>query len=1317
MSAADPTTLPSVSAQAEPTTSCPNCAAENPADYRFCGACGAALGAPSAAPAPRRFVTVVTSDLKGSTALGEKLDPESLREILGRYFDEMRLVFESHGGTIEKIIGDAIVAVFGLPAASDDDALRGIEAAAESQRVLASLNEQLDEKWGVRLVTRTGVASGEVVVGQPKGGEHVLTGDTLKIATTMEQNAPPFEVLVHESTVKLVGESGQFTPIGPVSPKDGDGSYRAHRLVSVTERADAEPGTGAVDAAIVEGECPRCGEVNQPGFKLCGYCSSPLVLPARARESRKTVTIVFADPKPTSLTGAPSSPEALRDAMAAYFEAMRIALERHGATIETFIGDAVMAVFGLPVRHEDDAVRAVRAAADMQAALPALNDDLRSRFGLEIGNHIGVNTGEVIAGDASLGQRLVTGDAVNTAARLEQAAEHGQIIVGELTYRLARDHIDIEEIPPLSLKGKAEPVPAYRLIGVRARPVERTSALSPFVGRETEMARLATAFDDARAGNRASLVTVIGDAGVGKSRLIKEFAVRASEAGRVVRGRCLAYGDGITFWPIAEIVREAADVAADDSPDAARAKVAELVGRANPDREEVERIVDRVAAALSLSSTSFPVAELFWGVRRLLEGLASDGPLVAIVDDIHSAEATFLDLLDHLLEGVADAPILLLCSARHELLEKHGEWSEAHGEQQVVLKPLSEDAAGDMIERLLGEAGLDPSIRARVVGAAEGNPLFVEQMVSMLVDQGVLRREGERWVAAGGAASVVVPPTIHALLAARLDNLQPTEREVVEPAAVVGLFFAQAAVEELVSEPLRTVVPAQLSTLSRKQFVRPEDAEGEPAFRFGHQLIRDTAYGSLLKRERAALHERFVTWAERINRERGRETEFEEILGYHLEQAYRYRGQLGPIDAEGRAVGERAAEKLASAGRRALARADLPAAINLLRRSVDLLPREMPQRVDLMVDLGEARMQAGAFDEAASVLDEAIAIAEATDEQRFAVRANLIRVAVEQFSGGDVSATRAIDAAERAIRILEPIDDYAGLARAWRLLLVTQTTLGRLDEAMSAAERVIEYAGRAGDARIAARSASMIAYVALHGSTPVHEALAQCEGLLARVEGDRGAAAVIQGAMAPLVAMDDRIEEARELYKHAYAALKELGAGIVTITSSIDSSQVERLGGDLAMAEHELRRDYDALTQIDETYYRSTIAAFLAQILWAAGRHEEALEFSVVAESIGEADDVLTQVPWRGVRAKVLASRGDASGGRRLATEAVDLARATSDPRLRADALVDFAEVLELVGDLESSGPPLQEALELYQQKGDVVSARRLRDRLAPAPA
>jgi len=408
---------------------CATCGTESPARYRVCGACGAPFDETRATDEIRRFATVVNSDLKGSTALGERLDPESLREVLTLYFDEMRAVFESHGGTIEKIIGDAIVAVFGLPVRHDDDALRAVEASVESQRVLASLNEQLDKKWGVRLVVRTGVATGEVIFGEASIGQHVLTGDTMKISSAMEQSAPPLEVLIAGSTFELVREAIDVEPVEPVTPKGTNDAVSAYRLISVQPRPEAGH-AGADTAAAGLRLCPACGEENPEGFRHCGMCGAILASAGPARESRKTVTLVFADPKPTAIDGSQPGAEALRDVMTRYFDAMKVHLEQHGGTVEKFIGDAVMAVFGLPLRHEDDALRAVRAAADMQAALPALNDQFRATWGVELRNHIGVNTGEVIAGDSSLGQRLVTGDAVNTAARLEQAAGPQEIVRG-----------------------------------------------------------------------------------------------------------------------------------------------------------------------------------------------------------------------------------------------------------------------------------------------------------------------------------------------------------------------------------------------------------------------------------------------------------------------------------------------------------------------------------------------------------------------------------------------------------------------------------------------------------------------------------------------------------------------------------------------------------------------------------------------------------------------------------------------------------------------------------------------------------------------
>src|SRR6476660_1595953 len=583
-------------------TICPTCGDSNPARYRVCGACGGELHAERPADEIRRYVTVVNSDLKGSTALGERLDPESLREVLTRYFDEMQLVFEAHGGTIEKIIGDAVVAVFGLPVRRDDDAIRAVAAAAETMRVPASLNDQLEAVWGVRLVTRTGVSTGDVIVGDVSASQHVLTGDTMKITSAMEQNAPPLEVLIAQPTYDLVRDYVEVEAAGPITPKGMDEATEAYRLISVAETASGYgPVAGDAGATDRSRHCPNCGEEVAERQTFCGMCGTPLARKAKSQDSRKTVTLVFADPKPRTESGEPPSPEALRAVMSAYFEEMKRALERHGGTVEKFIGDAVMAVYGLPVRHEDDAVRALRAALDMQAALPALNEGFAATWGVRLLNAIGVNTGEVIAGNAALGQRLVTGDAVNVAARLEQAAGPAEVILGDLTYRLAKDYAEVEPIAPLTLKGKAEPVPAYRLVGVRDRPIEQASGVSPFVGREIEMGRLAVALAEAQTERVARMLTVVGDAGVGKSRLIKEFASQASTGARVLRGRCLPYGDGITFWPLAEVVREAASIAADDTPDEAIQKLTSILERAESEPGERLDVVERDAAAIGLS--------------------------------------------------------------------------------------------------------------------------------------------------------------------------------------------------------------------------------------------------------------------------------------------------------------------------------------------------------------------------------------------------------------------------------------------------------------------------------------------------------------------------------------------------------------------------------------------------------------------------------------------------------------------------------------------------------------------------------------------
>src|SRR5215216_4141450 len=428
--------------------------------------------------------------------------------------------------------------------------------------------------------------------------------------------------------------------------------------------------------------CSSCGEENPARFRLCGFCGTPLVAELPAQEVRKIVSIVFCDLKGSTSLGESIDTESLREVLSKYFDEMRAVLERHGGTVEKFIGDAVMAVFGLPVLHEDDALRAVRAARGMQIALAELNEDLERRYGVRLANRIGVNTGEVVAGDAAAAQRLVTGDAVNVAARLEQAAGEFEVLIGELTYRLVRDHVEVEAVEPLELKGKAERVPAYRLVGlVESDATGRRQ--TPLVGRDSEVAALTAELDNSIAHRTCRMATVVGHAGVGKTRLVGEIVERARERGALVlQGRCLPYGDGITFWPLLEAVRQAAGIDERDAMDDAREKLEQLVG-ANRD------IYDRIAAAIGLSDAHFPLQELFWGARKLFEQLAAERPLVVVFEDIHWSEDAFLELVEHLLASVEDAPMLLVCPARPELLESKPDWAKRDDSVRVVLEPLT----------------------------------------------------------------------------------------------------------------------------------------------------------------------------------------------------------------------------------------------------------------------------------------------------------------------------------------------------------------------------------------------------------------------------------------------------------------------------------------------------------------------------------------------------------------------------------------------------------------------------------------------------
>ena len=1050
--------------------------------------------------------------------------------------------------------------------------------------------------------------------------------------------------------------------------------------------------------------CPNCGEENPARFRLCGFCGSPLQPDAPEHEVRKTVTIVFCDLKGSTTLGESLDSESLREVMGVYFAAMQAAIELHGGTIEKFIGDAVMAVFGLPRLHEDDALRAVRAAAAMQTALPGVNEELERRWGVTVMNRIGVNTGEVVAASGSGRDRLVTGDAVNVAARLEQSAPAGDVLLGDLTYRLVRDAVDVEQVEPLELKGKAERVPAYRLVAVRdGDPFVRRRDL-PLVGRDEELDRLRAAYEQAVATESCSLVTVFGEAGVGKTRLMDEFTRTLDDDALVLEGRCLPYGRGITFWPLVEIVREAAGIGERDTSDEALAKLAALVG------DDAQDIVERVATAVGLAETPFPIEELFWGVRKLFERLAAKGPLVVVFDDIHWAEASLLDLIESIVVS-SQSGLLLVCLAREEfaetLAETRPDWEERG--TAIALERLSESAAGLVVDSLLGEAGIDEDVRRKLIDVSEGNPLFVEQLLSMMIDQGVIARSDGRWTPTAAFTDVELPPTIHALLASRLDSLGAEERVVLEAASVVGLVFPEAAVRALVEEAIDERVVGHLAALTLKHLVQPHNsADEEEAFRFRHILIRDVVYNGLLKRARATLHERFVDWADRVNRDRDRTTEFEEILGYHLEQAYGYLRDLGPLDEHGRALGDRGSERLASAGRRAFSRGDMSAAANLLRRAVELLAQDDPRRLGLLPDLGEALVETGEFAWAELYLDQAIELGRAQSAEIPQAKATLVRTLLRGYARPDTAATEAVaTSAERAIEIFADVGDDEGLATAYRLLAWAHGTACRFGDAATAAEQAMVHAARAQDERQRSRAACQYAIAALHGPTPVAHAIARCKEILDQTKGDRRAHGLITSLVAPLEAMSGNFDQARALTRRARTILDELGPTVLGASTSQESAVVEMLAGDPVTAEADLRGDLDRLAEMGETYLRSTILGELARALFAQDRSDEAFETTELAENLSADDDIGSQALWRSVRARILAGRGDMRGAIGLAEEAIDLLRATDTLVRQADALIDLAEVLLAAGEAEKAQSALNEALGLLEQKGNTVGAQR----------
>lgn len=1050
--------------------------------------------------------------------------------------------------------------------------------------------------------------------------------------------------------------------------------------------------------------CPNCSTESPDEFRFCPACASPLDADQAAaappppkpatRETRKLVTVVFSDLAGSTTIGEKIDPESLRRMMESYYGTMRAVLERHGGSVEKMIGDAVMGVFGVPVLHEDDALRAARAAFEMRIALHEMNDELERRFGVRLQSRTGVNTGQVLTTESMDGFVTggVTGDAVNVAARLEQAAPHGEILLGEVTYGMVRGAVEVESLGALELKGKSEGVPAYRLLSVDRTVAGRRSE-SPMVGRDTELASLYAALERAEQTQAPVMVTVDGLAGVGKTRLLDEFTTGVHGRTKVLTGRCLSYGEGITFWAIGEMVRQAAGLSDVDRGEAAVDKIARLIK--DPD---AQMAAERIASVIGIGGgTAGTLDESYWAIRRLFESIARTTPLVAVFEDIYWAEPGLLDLVEQL-ATLAKAPIMVLCLARPVLFEKRPTWgATVPSAERIDLGALGPDGAAALIQNLLGGSSLPPKIVQTLTSAAEGNPLFVEEMLSMLIDRGVLVRDGDAWITVGDATDIDVPPTISAVIASRLEELIADERTALATASVSGRVFYADATTFLAPETLQPQMEALLAALTGRQLIRPwtEELGGRPAFAFRHIMIREVTYESMPKSDRARLHELLAGWMEEALADRG--AEFDEIIGYHLEQAFRLLEELAPVGATERVLAERAAAHLADAGRRALARLDAPAAINLLQRTIDLLQADAPQRHALLPGLARALLDQGDFDLAAATLD---ALPDGADE---AVRcfADLTRLELDFMREPEGWADQAEVGARHAVEVFTQREDQRGLAEAYGML--TDIALLRCSSAAASesAMAAMEHARALGDA--SGRWYSSYSIALFFGPEPVPTAVARIEDVLHGWELGRGPRAATLWALAGLRAMEGNFDEARRLVDESAQIDLDLGREVVAVEGRAEMlGRIELLAGDPAAAERALREGYDFLEELGERSYLSTLAAMLARAALEQDQIDDADRFATISEETTEEDDAGSGILFHSIRARIDSQRGNHDSAESHARQAIDIAATTDYLDLQAGAALDLAEVLTAAGRLEEAQAAATDARERFKRKGNI---------------
>ena len=1180
-------------------------------------------------------VTVLKADISGSTALGERLDPEDLRSVLGSYFVALAREIHRRGGIVDKYVGDAVIAVFGVPETREDDAARAVVAAVAMQEAIERENIELQRRYGVQLACRIGIATGRVVGGaiaEDVQATHTVVGAPVALAEALESAAALGTVLVSPATRTAARGAIRFAGLERVRPKASSRLIPAYRVLGL--RRDTRELVNVIGAVPTSASL----QVTADGTHALA-------------EERKVVTVMFADISSSEPLGARMDPTRLRTVLGAYFGVLARAIQHYGGTVDKYIGDAVMAVFGAPVSHEDDGVRAIRAALEIQRSAKSLNTTLEKTYGIRIAIRIGVNTGEVVAGllPGEVLAYTVTGDAVNTAQRIESAAPPDGVLVSESTLALARNAFVFETVPPLTLKGKSAPVLVYRVLGAERRASPRGGP--KIVGRERELALLFGHYREALA-SRGQLVHVCGEAGVGKTRLIAELLSGLSPGTARLRARASSYEQSTPYALVAELVRRMLAISATDDEPTARAALS-----ANHDLASGE-----AAVTLLLELLGYEVRSLLdpAGKRRLIVSLLREAlsrrtalaPLAVVIEDLHWRDASSADVLAEVTAAVAPLRCLFVSTSREAT---DVTWSA----EIIALDALPPAAAGELVDRL-SPVPLDDATRALILERTAGNPFFIQEVVRSV-------RPGKE---------LTVPATVQDLLEARLDALDASPRHVAQGAAVIGRTFATRVLARVTPE--EELDPA-LGILEREHFVG-RVAMAEPTYSFAHALVQEVAYRTQLMAHRRKAHvvvgDAYTDlFGERIE-------EFIDTLAFH----YRH-GDDDP----------KAVTWLVRAGQRAQRLYANAEAVDYFRAAIDRSVADSDARAGAHEALADVHRLTGRYDEALAAYADAMQIRLEGDVVALA-RVRRKSGVVQQLRG---RADEALATFADVLAMLPP-DASGERVRARLNIADLQFRSGKADLAIEHLHTALRDAEGSGDGEASAEALKQLGTIHAYKGELGQALQYQQRSLAAYVSlGDVLGEANVHNNIGRTERRRSRHAEARAAYERALAIRQRIGDQLGRIHSHGNIAEVHFLRGELEDAQRHYQTVMELSRAIGYPLGVSNALAGLGATNVALGRAEEA---------ITQLRDAIAELERAGQRTYIVETLRDltdayvasrSSLALAAAERGIDLARELALPQLVAIALQALGSAHLAAGDAGSAAIALEESRALLERGDD----------------